>query len=76
MILHLLCSAGCSIMPMSGPEDHVIKSEITRSGPDYGLVKLTSTVVDILKESAPARSLGRFLIVGRRQASSLGSATP
>ena len=28
-------------MPSSGPEDHVIKSEITRTGPDYELVKLT-----------------------------------
>jgi polysaccharide biosynthesis/export protein len=47
-------------MPMSGPEDHVIKSEITRSGPDYGLVKLTSTVVDILKEYGPGALAGSF----------------
>jgi len=60
MILVLLCSAGCSIMPMSGPEDHAIKSEITRSGPDYGLVKLTPTVVDILKEYGPGAIAGSF----------------
>ena len=56
----LLGSAGCSIMPMSGPEDHVIKSEITRSGPEYGLVKLTPTVVDILKEYGPGAIAGSF----------------
>src|SRR5260221_6697256 len=47
-------------MPMSGPEDHAIKSEITRSGPDYGLVKLTPTVVDILKEYGPGAIAGSF----------------
>jgi len=47
-------------MPSSGPEDHVIKSEITRSGPDYGLVKLTPTVVDILKEYGPGALAGSF----------------
>ncbi|MBR0797171.1 polysaccharide export protein [Bradyrhizobium jicamae] len=60
MSLVLLSSAGCSIMPMSGPEDHVIKSEITRSGPEYGLVKLTPTVVDILKEYGPGAIAGSF----------------
>lgn len=47
-------------MPSSGPEDHVIKSEITRSGPDYVLVKLTPTVVDILKEYGPGAIAGSF----------------
>jgi polysaccharide export outer membrane protein len=56
----LLSSAGCSIMPMSGPEDHVIKSEITRSGPEYGLVKLNPTIVDILKEYGPGAIAGSF----------------
>ncbi|WP_246791342.1 polysaccharide biosynthesis/export family protein [Bradyrhizobium commune] len=56
----LLASAGCSIMPMSGPEDHVIKSEITRAGPEYGLVKLTPTIVDILKEYGPGAIAGSF----------------
>jgi len=56
----LLCEAGCAIMPGSGPEDHVIKSEVTRSGPDYGLVKLTPIVVDILKEYGPGALAGSF----------------
>ncbi|WP_246775029.1 polysaccharide biosynthesis/export family protein [Bradyrhizobium diazoefficiens] len=47
-------------MPSSGPEDHVIKSEITRAGPDYGLVKLTAPVVDILKEYGPGAIAGSF----------------
>lgn len=47
-------------MPMSGPEDHVIKSEVTRSGPDYGLVRLTAPVVDILKEYGPGALAGTF----------------
>jgi polysaccharide export outer membrane protein len=55
-----LSSAGCSIMPSSGPQDHVIKSEITSSGPDYGLVKLTATAVDILKEYGPGALAGSF----------------
>jgi polysaccharide export outer membrane protein len=56
----LLLSAGCSIMPSSGPEDHVIKSEVTRSGPDYGLVKLTPAVVDIVREYGPGALAGSF----------------
>src|SRR5712671_5275020 len=60
LVAILLGSAGCAIMPMSGPEDHVIKSEVTRSGPEYGLVKLTPTVVDILKEYGPGAIAGSF----------------
>ncbi|WP_271573156.1 polysaccharide biosynthesis/export family protein [Bradyrhizobium sp. CCBAU 11361] len=56
----LLSSAGCAIMPMSGPEDHVIKSERTVNGPDYGLVKLTPTVVDIVREYGPGAIAGSF----------------
>ncbi|WP_342761059.1 polysaccharide biosynthesis/export family protein [Bradyrhizobium sp. CSS354] len=56
----LLGSAGCAIMPMSGPEDHVIKSEHTKNGPEYGLVTLTPTVVDILKEYGPGAIAGSF----------------
>lgn len=47
-------------MPSSGPEDHVIKSEITRSGPNYGLVKLTPQVVSILQEYGPGALAGSF----------------
>lgn len=56
----LLCTAGCAIMPSSGPEDHVIKGEMTKAGPEYGLVKLTPTVVDILKEYGPGALAGTF----------------
>lgn len=56
----LLSSAGCSIMPMSGPEDHVIKSERTVNGPEYGLVRLTPTVVDIVREYGPGAIAGSF----------------
>lgn len=56
----LLSSTGCSIMPMSGPEDHVIKSEQTVNGPEYGLVKLTPTVVDIVREYGPGAIAGSF----------------
>jgi polysaccharide export outer membrane protein len=47
-------------MPMSGPEDHVIKSEITRSGPEFGLVKLNPSVVDIVMEYGPGALAGSF----------------
>lgn len=56
----LLLATGCSIMPSSGPEDHVIKSEITRSGPNYGLVKLTPQVVSVLQEYGPGALAGSF----------------
>lgn len=47
-------------MPSSGPEDHVIKSQVTRTGPDYGLVTLKPEVVDILKEYGPGALAGSF----------------
>ncbi len=56
----LMFSAGCSIMPSSGPEDHVIQSEITKSGPDYGLVKLNAELVNIVKEYGPGALAGSF----------------
>jgi polysaccharide export outer membrane protein len=56
----LLGSAGCSIMPSSGPQDVSIKSGQTVSGPDFGLVKLTPIAVDILKEYGPGALAGSF----------------
>jgi polysaccharide export outer membrane protein len=56
----LLASAGCSIMPSSGPQDFSIKSGQTVSGPDYGLVKLTPVVIDILREYGPGAIAGTF----------------
>jgi polysaccharide biosynthesis/export protein len=56
----LLSSAGCAIVPSSGPQDYIIKNQVTKSGPDYELVKLTPTVVDILKEYGPGAIAGSF----------------
>lgn len=60
MMVVILLSAGCSIMPSSGPEDHVVKSEITRSGPDYGLVKLNADLLNIVSEYGPGALAGSF----------------
>lgn len=56
----LLGSAGCSIMPSSGPQDHLIKGGTTVSGPDFGVVKLTPTVTNILKEYGPGALAASF----------------
>jgi polysaccharide export outer membrane protein len=56
----LLGSAGCSIMPSSGPQDFSIKSGQTASGPDYGLVKLNPKAIDILREYGPGALAGTF----------------
>lgn len=56
----ILLSAGCSIMPSSGPEDHVVKSEVTRSGPDYGLVKLNAELLNVVSEYGPGALAGSF----------------
>lgn len=71
-LVAMLGTAGCSIMPSSGPEDHVIKSEITRSGPDFGVVKLTAPVVDILKEYGPGALAGTFPDKSRPQSIKFG----
>jgi polysaccharide export outer membrane protein len=60
MLSVVLCSAGCSIMPSSGPQDLSIKSGQTVSGPDYGLVKLNPAAIDILKEYGPGALAGSF----------------
>ena len=48
-------TAGCGslLIPASGPNSVVIRSKATWNGPPYGLVKLTSVVVDILDEYGP-----------------------
>jgi polysaccharide export outer membrane protein len=56
----LLGSAGCSIMPSSGPQDFSVKSGVTASGPQYGLVKLNPSVIEILKEYGPGALAGTF----------------
>jgi polysaccharide biosynthesis/export protein len=56
----LLGSAGCSVMPSSGPQDFSVKSEQTASGPQYGLVKLNPSVIEIVKEYGPGALAGTF----------------
>ena len=56
----LLGSAGCSIMPSSGPQDFSVRSGETASGPQYGLVKLNPSVIEILKEYGPGALAGTF----------------
>lgn len=47
-------------MPSSGPQYASVKSGTTVSGPDYGLIKLTPTVVDIVSEYGPGALAGTF----------------
>lgn len=56
----LLFTAGCSIMPSSGPQDVSIRMGDTVSGPEFGLVKLTSSVTNILKEYGPGALAASF----------------
>ena len=48
-----LLSAGCGLLPVSGPNALAIKSGATWHGPPYGLVKLTPQVVKTLDEYGP-----------------------
>ena len=48
-----LLSAGCGLLPVSGPNALAIKSGATWNGPPYGLVKLTPQVVKTLDEYGP-----------------------
>ena len=63
----LLGSAGCSIVPSSGPQDFVVKSDKTASGPQYGLVKLNPTAIEILKEYGPGAIAATFPDKSRQQ---------
>ncbi|MDA9504785.1 sugar ABC transporter substrate-binding protein [Bradyrhizobium sp. CCBAU 11386] len=60
LAMTILSAGGCSMMPSSGPEDHLIKGEATKAGPDYGLVKLTPIVLDLLKEYGPSAISATF----------------
>jgi polysaccharide biosynthesis/export protein len=68
----LLGSAGCSIMPASGPQDFQVKSEQTGSGPQYGLVKLNPANIEILKEYGPGAIAGTFPDRSRPQSIKFG----
>ena len=59
----LLVSAGCSIMPIPGRKIASSRAG-TRSGPEYGLVKLTPTVTNILKEYGPGALAASFPATG------------
>ncbi len=48
-----LLSAGCGLLPVSGPNALAIYSGTTWNGPPYGLVKLTPEVVKVLDEYGP-----------------------
>ena len=72
LVAVLLGSAGCSIMPSSGPQDFSIKSGQTASGPEYGLVKLNPKAVDILKEYGPGALAGTFPDKSRPQSIKFG----
>ena len=47
-------------MPSSGPQDFLVKSEGTASGPEYGLVKMNPNIIDILREYGPGAIAGSF----------------
>src|SRR5580692_818288 len=47
-------------MPSSGPQDFSVRSGATASGPQYGLVKLNPSVIEILKEYGPGALAGTF----------------
>ena len=50
-----LLTAGCGsyLIPASGPNSLVVRSQDTWNGPPYGLVKLTPKVIKILEEYGP-----------------------
>ena len=50
-----LFTAGCGsyLLPASGPNSIVVRSQDTWNGPPYGLVKLTPKVINILDEYGP-----------------------
>ena len=56
----LSVAAGCSLLPAAGPQDFSIKSEQTGKGPEYGLVKLNGTNIEILKEYGPGAIAATF----------------
>jgi polysaccharide export outer membrane protein len=51
---------GCSTMPMSGPERSNIQTSAEAGDPSYGLVKVSSHVVDIVSEYGPGAIAGSF----------------
>ena len=48
-----MLTAGCGLIPVSGPNALSVKSDATWNGPRYGLVYLSPKVVTILEEYGP-----------------------
>ena len=61
-IAAVLSSAGCDtlLIPASGPDSVVIRSQTTWHGPPYGLVTLNPQAVHILEEYGPKSLTGIF----------------
>jgi polysaccharide export outer membrane protein len=53
-------TAGCGLLPDSGPNALIVKSGASWNGPPYGLVFLTPKVVKILDEFGPLTLSGAF----------------
>jgi polysaccharide export outer membrane protein len=53
-------TAGCGLLPASGPNALAVKSGATWNGPPYGLVYLTPQVVKILDDYGPLTLSGAF----------------
>ena len=52
--------AGCGLLPDAGPHALAIKSGATWNGPPFGLIRLTSNVVNILDEYGPRTLTATF----------------
>src|SRR5579863_9770450 len=52
--------AGTQLLPDAGPNALAVKSGVAVNGPPYGLVQLTSAVINILDQYAPRTLLATF----------------
>ncbi len=52
--------AGCGLLPDAGPNALAVKSGATWNGPPFGLIRLTSNVVNILDEYGPRTLTATF----------------
>ena len=70
-------TAGCDtlLLPASGPNSVVIRSEGTWHGPPYGLVVLSPHVVQVLDEFGPSTLTAFLAIIGHHRRSSSALAT-
>lgn len=61
ILMAVLVMSGCSVMPTSGPSEVSIKSGVSDQGPDYGLVRLNPTTLNIIQEFSPKGLSGSFI---------------